>query len=691
MYLHGKIIRQIGIGYLLVVAVCAAFSVYTYHDYIDGGTHLIQTHASIIANDLWQFDESGVAAYLELAAEANHYKSFKVIELSGNMFLFIKGPQLKGLDSLLVRIGLIPVHLFKADIVYNGQEIGVLRGEQYLRFIYPCFNFLIFLLLIMFVTLFVTHLFSSRKTLEHQVVDNTRRYQESERRFHDLVTMLPEMVWEADTEGMLTFANRIAFERFGFAETDMYEKGINLLDLIIPEERERAKENYEATLNGKKLALNEYTALTKDGRSFPIHIRSAPIYKDGKLTGARGVVIDVTELRKLENQLRQAQKMEAIGTLAGGIAHDFNNILTAIIGYTQLVQMELQDRPGLNAKLNEAYTAATRAKNLVQQILTFSRKAEHSKRPLKLSSVVTETVKLIRSSIPSTIEIKQEILTSETIVADATRMHQMVMNLCTNAYQAMEQKGGILSIRLIETCRCAPIGSKHEGEERAYLKLEISDTGCGIDLNNMDKIFDPYFTTKETGEGTGLGLSMVHGIVEEHGGFIEVESLPGKGTTFSIFLPVFAMKLRGEQSKTTHDSPVPAGGSECIMIVDDENQILDITRDYLQRMGYSIKIFNDPVRAMDEFNNEPDRYRLIITDQTMPHKTGAELCTYIKRIRPNCPVILCSGYSAIINRNVLKDAGINIFLQKPVVLEDLARAVRRLLDSVGNKEQDKPA
>ncbi len=692
MDLHGKIIHQIGLGYLLVIAVCAVFSVYTYHDYINSGTHLIQTHASIIAHDLWQFDESGAAAYLELAAEANHYKSFKVIELSGNMFLFIEGPQLSGLDSLLVRTGLIPVHLFKADIVYKGQKIGVLRGEQYLRFIYPCFNFLIFLLLIMFVTLFVTHLFSSRKTLEHQVVDNTRRYRESERRFHDLVTMLPEMVWEADTKGILTFANQIAFERFGFAEADMYEKKINLLDLIIPEERERAKENYEATLNGKRLALNKYTALAKDGRRFPVHIRSAPVYKDGRLIGARGVAIDVTELRKLENQLRQAQKMEAIGTLAGGIAHDFNNILTAIIGYIQLVQMELQDRPGLNAKLNEAYAAATRAKDLVQQILTFSRKAEHSKRPLKLSSVVKETVKLIRSSIPSTIEIRQEISTSETIVADATRMHQMVMNLCTNAYQAMEQKGGIMWVRLTETCRSAPVGSKHEGEERAYLKLEISDTGCGIDRNDLDKIFDPYFTTKETGEGTGLGLSMVHGIVEEHGGFIEVESLPGKGTTFSIFLPVYTMKLRGEGDKATPTSrPVPAGGSECIMIVDDENQILDITKDYLQRMGYSIKIFDDPVCAIDEFNNEPDRYRLVITDQTMPHKTGAELCAHIKRIRPNCPVILCSGYSTTTNRNVLKDAGINIFLQKPVVLEELARAVRKLLDSVEVKEQDKPA
>jgi len=682
MAFWSRTIREVGIGYLVVTLLCAVFSFFIYRQYIAQGQAMIRSHASMIAHDLWQFDEAGAGEYLKLAAITSHYKNFQITELSGNVFLTINSPDPSGLDALLVQAGLIPVHTFKADILYKNHKIGMLVGSQYLRFIYPCFNFLIFLLLLMFTTLFIVYLFSSRKLLQNQVADRTRKYQESERRYQDLVTMLPEIVWEADLDGKLVYANKIAFERFGYEETDLTEANINVLDILIPEDRERAAKNYAAMLRGEHLGFMEYTAVTKNGETFPIHVRSAPVYRDGISAGGRGLIIDITEQRKLEHQLRQAQKMEAIGTLAGGIAHDFNNILTAIMGYIQLVQMELRGNTALFTKLDEALKAAARAKELVQQILTFSRKAEHSKQPLQLSTMVKETIKLIRSSIPSTIEIRQQIETSEIIMADATRMHQMIMNLCTNAYQSMEG-GGVLSLRLRNVDHRDLVDEAFEPHHERYIEFTVSDTGCGMEPEIVEKIFDPYFTTKDTGEGTGLGLAMVHGIVEEHEGFIKVKSELNRGTTFRVFLPVAETDAAYEPEVEDFDRSAPSGYGETIMMVDDEEQILDITRDYLSRLGYQVETYQDAAEALMAFSNAPHRYNIIITDQTMPHKTGIELCMAVKHVRPECAVILCSGYSTVLNDETLERAGVNIFLQKPLLLQKLAASIRELIDMSG--------
>ncbi len=681
--------RQLLLGYIIVLALTAACCLFTYLTYVADGKKEICSHASAVAYDLWQFDSEGAGHYLKMAAGAGHYKNFDISDINGDLFLHVEGPPLSGMDAFLHRMGLIPLHKFSAEIIYNRNVIGTLTGTQYLRFIYPCFNFLIFLLLIMFTVLFILHLSDSRKMLQEEITAKTQAIKETERRFHDLVTMLPEMIWEADLDGTITYANRVVWDRFGYSLDALEQIRLNVLDFIAPEDRETAKNNYALMLQGKKDGYSEYLCMTADGRKFPVSVRSAPVYKDGKLVGARGLLIDMTEMHKLESQLRQAQKLEAIGTLAGGIAHDFNNILTAIMGYLQLVQMDVADRPKVLSRVEEAYNAANRAKELVQQILTFSRRTEEdNKHPLKLSTITKESLKLLRSSIPSTINIVQEINSDASILADPTRMHQMIMNICTNAYQAMQESGGTLTVRLSEVT----LKDDREGNEpgeKIYVRLDISDTGQGIDHEILDRIFDPYFTTKKTGEGTGLGLSMVHGIVEEHNGFIEINSKIGEGTTFSIFLPVVAADRQGvHDKKDKARANLPAGGNESIMVVDDERQIVEITKDFLERLGYRVTVFTDANEAKKAFETAPDEYDIVISDQTMPGMRGTELCKEIKLIRPDCPVILCSGYKASLSSSH-DSTGINAFLYKPVILSELARRVRELLDSKPGDEDSK--
>ncbi|MCK4838777.1 MAG: response regulator, partial [Desulfobulbaceae bacterium] len=364
-----------------------------------------------------------------------------------------------------------------------------------------------------------------------------------------------------------------------------------------------------------------------------------------------------------------------IGTLAGGIAHDFNNILAAIVGYNELAQEAAKDEPELLEYLQEVHCAALRARNLVRQILTFSRKSNKDNEPLQMSLLVQESLKMLRSTIPASIEIKQNISTKAKVFADPTQIHQVIMNLCTNAYQAMRETGGVLGVSLREVV--LPNESfVLEAKPGKYLLLEVSDTGAGIDKERMDKIFEPYFTTKDKGQGTGLGLAVVYGIVQSLDGHLTLDSEPGKGSTFQIYLPVHAGEVRLPEA-----NPEPVDrGSERIMLIDDEELIVKMTASNLSASGYQVSTFTDGEEALKRFLDNPDGYDLVITDMTMPKMSGAELAQNILERHPDVPIILCTGYNETINRSKALALGIKGYLEKPILRNDLLRAVREALD-----------
>lgn len=398
-----------------------------------------------------------------------------------------------------------------------------------------------------------------------------------------------------------------------------------------------------------------------------------------------GILQNITERKQAENEklnlearLSQAQKMEAIGTLAGGIAHDFNNILGAIIGYTEIARHDAPPDSPIANRLEKVLGAGQRAATLVKQILAFSRQANIERIPLIPSHIVKEAIKLLRPSMPSTIEIKQQIDTStRPILADPTQVHQIIMNLCTNAYHAMEQTGGVLHIT-IEDCELS-LGDlqKHpEVQPGGFVMLSIGDTGAGIDPVIRSKIFDPYFTTKEVGKGTGMGLSIVHGIVASYGGFVTCESEIGKGTVFNIFFPAIEVPVVSEVKPMA----VTPSGTERILFIDDEEMLAELGKEMLEQLGYDVTISTCSLGAWSTFQSQPNHFDVVVTDQTMPGMTGMELSRRMLQIRPDIPIIICTGHSTLINKKQVLAEGVKGFTMKPLDKEGLATLLRKVLD-----------
>ena len=394
---------------------------------------------------------------------------------------------------------------------------------------------------------------------------------------------------------------------------------------------------------------------------------------------------DITSRKKaeyeritLQEKLKQAQKMEAIGTLAGGIAHDFNNILGAILGYADMALEDCLSGTVNPRDLEQVLQAGNRAKDLVKQILAFSRQAEAEKIPWRPVALVRDSLKLLRSSIPSTIDFKQDLNPqTDLIMADATQIHQIIMNLCTNAYHAMEETGGTLSISLKNTSFSRQDLTGFSGVlPGKFVQLSIADSGTGISPEVQQRIFDPYFTTKETGKGTGMGLAIVDGIVKSYGGFITCQSEMGVGTVFQINLPA----LTEQPAPETAEVKPPALGSERILLIDDEPMLVEMNRTMLQRLGYEVTVRSSSLEALTTFQNRPHAFDLVITDQTMPGMTGIDLSRRMLQIRPGLPVILCTGFSSSITEEKVKAAGIKGFAFKPLVKKEIAALVRQVLN-----------
>jgi len=398
--------------------------------------------------------------------------------------------------------------------------------------------------------------------------------------------------------------------------------------------------------------------------------------------------LDITQRKKaetakmaLELQLGQQQKLEAIGTLAGGIAHDFNNILAAMQGYIELSLDDLAQDSPVRDNLEQIMSCTSRATKLVKQILTFSRKdeAEQEKKPVQISSIVKEVLGMLRSSLPATIKICRKIhAVSSTVLADPTQIHQVLVNLCTNASHAMRENGGLLEVSLTDVNLESETGTGDEHLNPGdYIKLSVRDTGCGMEREVSERIFEPFFTTKSVDEGTGLGLSVVHGIIKSHDGAITVSSTPGEGTTFDIFLP----KIESGESRQTQSAESTGKDREVILLVDDEEMMVDVTRQTLEKLGFAVVAKTGSMDALEAFQEEPEKFDLVITDQVMPNMMGTELARNLISIRPDIPIILCSGFPEKVCVEELKSIGVKEFVTKPISRQEIAAIVRKVLEA----------
>ena len=534
-----------------------------------------------------------------------------------------------------------------------------------------------------------TNYFEIYSKLETKVADRTRDIKKLqkllEQKARELEIMLnstPGMIFYKDLEQNIIRVNREFVKIVGLPVNKIVGKKYSE---VFPEYKDDGlKKDLEVIQKGNPL-LNQRESINTFKGKRQILIERVP-YKDinNKVTGIIGFALDVTDLekaeeekRKLEARLQRGQKMETIGTLAGGIAHDFNNILATIMGFTEISLYNVEKDSKIYTNLQQVLQAGWRAKDLIKQILTFSRQTSLKREPVEVKLIVNEALKLLRASLPSTIKIHMDIQSDSVVLADPTQIHQILMNLCANAGHAMREEGGVLAVNLVNVELDADFMVDHpDMKPGTSINLTISDTGCGMSAQVLDRIFDPFFTTKKTGEGTGMGLSVVHGIVRAMNGAITADSEPGQGSTFKVYLPVIEKRLEPQVSEV---EAVPTG-NERILFIDDEPALAEIGKQTLETLGYDVTTHTSSIEALELFKTRPDKFDMVITDMTMPNMTGDILAGELIRIRPEILVILCTGYSAKVNEQQAMAMGIRAFVWKPVMKREIAITVRKVLD-----------
>ncbi len=507
--------------------------------------------------------------------------------------------------------------------------------------------------------------------------------QESKALFDAFMHHLPGLAFMKDPQGRYIYVNE-AFSQF--TDIDLWDQiGRNDDQLWDVPTAQTIQANDRQVLESRRAVSQMETVRLPDRQERHLLTARFPVFQDGDLSAIGGISIDVTERtnaqrqrEQLELQLQQTQKMEALGTLAGGIAHDFNNILAAIIGYTEIVAAGLDKAGEAHDYLSRVLEAGERARSLVKQILAFSRQGEMEPKPVQVKLIVKEVLKLLRASLPATIEIDQQLTTSGAVMADPIQLHQVMMNLGTNAGYAMGEKGGKLTVTLKDVQLDEAFARQHQQVlPGPHIRLSVGDTGPGIDPTQIDRIFDPFFTTKPKGEGTGMGLAVVHGIVTGLKGTITVASQPGRGARFDVFLP----SLEGEAATAATRAEALPVGKERILYVDDEVFQTDMLTHMLGLLGYKVQSCNDGNQAVELFEMAPEAFDLVITDMIMPGMTGDVLAGQILAIRPDLPIIMATGYSENMSEAKAKAIGIRAYALKPLVMEELARLIRDVLDA----------
>ncbi len=499
----------------------------------------------------------------------------------------------------------------------------------------------------------------------------------SEERYRNIIETMKEGYNEVDLAGNFTFLNDATSDTLGKSRTELI--GTNYREYMTPESAEVVYKKFnQVFVTGKSASNLEWGTLSPEGETRYVE-GSGALKKGlgGHLSGFGGLIRDVTEREQIEENLKQSQKMELIGTLAGGVAHDFNNILGIIIGNAELASLEVPEKNPAKDCLQEILTASMLARNMVRQILSFARKSPAERKPELASKIIRDSLKLMRATIPATTEIQQDIACETgVILADSTEINQVLMNLCTNAIQALNEETGVLRVSL----KIKELRRKNEKlglNPGRYVKLTVRDNGHGIEPEIMNQIFDPYFTTKAIDKGTGIGLAVVHGIVKKHEGAIKIESEVGNGTAVEVLFPLVEEEMEPEVKEEPEVLPT---GSERILFVDDEESLVKMAKQILERLGYEVVTNTSPMEALALFKIEPERFDLVITDMAMPWMAGDKLAQKLMKIRDDIPVILYSGHSARMDENSAKELGIKAYVTKPLVRRDLALIIRQVLD-----------
>ncbi|MBF0286982.1 MAG: response regulator [SAR324 cluster bacterium] len=532
-------------------------------------------------------------------------------------------------------------------------------------------------------------LIQEKDLLSEQVQKKVTELQRSEEKFRKVCESAQEAIIMLNHEGKIALWNFAAETIFGYNRSEVMGKDMH--QLIAPQHyHEKIKQGFSQFLTTGKGPLIgktlEITALKKDGTEFLIELSISAVQLDDQWN-AIGVIRDITERKnseeariQLESQLRQAQKMEAIGTLAGGIAHDFNNILQGIFMSIQLTRMQLPEFSQEKEFLDQAFEFSRRGADLVKQILTFSRQTDQKHAVIQIAPIIKEIMRMMRSTLPTTIDICHNISnTCGSISGSPTQIHQVVMNLCMNAGYAMQEEGGVLNVALEEVVLNSPKARALGLEEGMYLKLHVNDTGTGMSEKVLEHIFEPFFSTKPKGEGTGLGLSVVHGIVQDHKGVITVESEVDRGTTFEVFFPAIQQNVQQPEK----DTLFALRGNENILLVDDETEVVKIEKIMLEGLGYKVTTASSGNEALKIFLAAPDQFDLVLTDQTMPKMTGDQLARELLKNHPDLPIILVTGFSHKMNEITAEEIGIKGFLTKPVDNDQIGLAIRKALDHKG--------
>jgi PAS domain S-box-containing protein len=521
----------------------------------------------------------------------------------------------------------------------------------------------------------------------HVVSDITARKQSeekirrSEEKYRELAENLNDVLFSVSEDGRITYVSPPVETVLGYVPAELLGK--QFTKFVHSDDLDVIHLAFKDVVLGR-LYPSEYRMRTKGGEYRWVRSSSRPVRGEEPTGALQGVLADITEskkaaeeTKKLERQLRQVQKMESIGTLAGGIAHDFNNILGIIVGYAELASFDAAEGSKQRDNLGRITRAVRRGKDLASQILTFSRQEDQERKPIDVVPIIEEAATLLRASIPTSIEIGYSLqVASGVISGDPTQIHQVLLNLCTNARQAMAERGGVLKIELAEKrLEPADLLNYPELNPGTYLKFTLSDTGCGMDKETLERIFEPYFTTKDTGDGTGLGLSVTLGIVRSHGGTIRAYSEPGKGTTFHVLLPRIAEEPSPEAEETRDIATTRVA---CILFVDDEEELVEYGRQVLENLGHEVITETSSMEALEIFRRQPNRFDLVITDMTMPKLSGVAFSRELFTIRPDIPIILCTGFSEAINHEKARAIGIRELLMKPVLIRDLIDAIRKI-------------
>lgn len=511
--------------------------------------------------------------------------------------------------------------------------------------------------------------------VEELLEERTQELRESEAKFRLLFESIPETVLVHDVQGRLLYVNGVGAQWLGWPATELL--GTHLSEIVAPD---CVSQLIDLRHNGHvpQTSRSKRVYMSRTGQHLEAEVNTCPIEFEGQ-AALLEVARDVTEQTRLEAQLRQVQKMQAIGTLAGGIAHDFNNILAAVLGYTELALYDVPHGSRAQRHLEEVLGAGKRARDLVQQILAFSRQRPAERQPVRLHLLINDVLRMLRASLPSTITIQPHLAPAAgTVLADPTQLQQVLMNLCTNAEHAMREAGGTLDVRLDAVEVSTDFAAAHAPlTPGPHVCLMVRDTGRGMTPDVIERIFEPFFTTKDVGEGTGMGLAVVDGIIANHGGAITVTSIPGHGTTFAIYLPRLDSTI--SPPDITAPLPIPSGNGR-VLFVDDEPTLAHMTTEMLMRLGYDVTVHTSGVEALETFRAMPWQFDLVITDQTMPAMTGERLARELRRLRPDIPIILCTGFSHTMTASKAQSLGIDAFLTKPLEFRELGLAIQHVIE-----------